>query len=1509
MHETALFYSKHFVDTYLKNADFTKIKIVEIGSLDVNGTIRSNFPKNANYTGLDFNSGKGVDVVLQKPYELPFESSSIDVVVCSSCFEHSEFFWLLYLDILRILKRKGIFYLNAPSNGYFHQWPVDCWRFYPDAGHALVSWGKTSGYNPLLLESFIGRHSSETIGVGGFWNDFVAVFLKDRKLEDKYPSRIIHNLNDYRNGYTSQHDYILQDNPLSADFETIIDLKNGFNELKTSLDSKEVKLQEFKHTQQEMIKTQEILNNLLSEKEQLLLNSESNLGSAKNEIDVLLKQLNQEQKKSSEFKLELEKAIGEVNRLHELTNSQKLEIDATLSNLSNLESENESTIINLKSSFEYEKNNLNEIISSLDNKILNNMNEISALNTSLASAKIDISNRNDNIENLKFEILQKENLISELREQQTANQLVEDKLNAELQVIADDLRAKVNSLSQLQSEVGILTSEIKLKDSMLTDLETQVLSSSNREAELIKSFNSLSRILEQKEQTICSMKLSLDTSEEKIIQLNSNAENLRDELNQKTDEIKSSLIKIAELESGLKVLEDETLSSWIKLEYAVDEVKSLQNNQASLEILIQDKDRKIDILTQQAQSALIKFKDFSKECEAMSRSVLDYERRIQSYDMTIGELKKSNSDLAHDLSDAVENISLLKQTSEALKVELNSKDEQHKNTIDSIINELAQSNSHKQNYENLLIDKEAQLANIEQNFKAVINDKDNQLLVLSVAAEQMRAAYKAHVTDLELAVWKEKTALYNFKSMLKPKSILKNSTLSIYKKLPLNPNQRKKIKDFVFSNFSVAFANSAIYNEWKINNQALSVTYNLDLNTHDQSIQNNSEKPMVADGDWEWNSFDNLSKVISNENRKKISEYVPEVADIIDFSHISLIDASSQISFPHNNDIPEITILIPVYNNLRLSLECLQSIAKYTCENLSYEVLVADDCSEDNSFDVLSSIPNLRIIRNAQNLGFLANCNNALPQINGKYLIFLNNDVQVTPGWLESLRNTFDKEDNVGAVGPKFIYPSGHLQEAGAMFLPDGSTIMVGLNDDPHKDRYNYIRRVDYISGACLMMRTELAKKLGGFSEQFLPCYCEDSDLCLRIQQEGSFIYYNPNAEVIHHLSKTTCDIDETLKTQSIRKNVNILRTKWFDRLNDYGSPRLIAFYLPQFHSIPENDAWWGAGFTEWTNVKKAKPNYVGHYQPRIPADLGYYDLTNVQVMRNQAALAKRYGVFGFCFYYYWFDGKRLLETPVDNLLNTPDVDIPYCLCWANENWTRKWDGQSKNILISQNHSADDDERVILDLIKYFNDPRYIKVDGKPLILVYRVSIFPDFKATAKIWREICKKKGVGDIYIVLVESMELVHKNTHPSIYGCDASVEFPPHELAHQIDIPGEILNNDFSGAVGDYRTIALRYATRDFPRYKRFKGVMPGWDNTARMQDKSFIFHNATPGAFQAWLTETIYQTKLQHYGDERLIFINAWNEWAEGAYLEPDQRFGHSYLQAVSNALDAEKLLRK
>ncbi|TWT18617.1 hypothetical protein FQY83_14670 [Luteimonas marina] len=343
---------------------------------------------------------------------------------------------------------------------------------------------------------------------------------------------------------------------------------------------------------------------------------------------------------------------------------------------------------------------------------------------------------------------------------------------------------------------------------------------------------------------------------------------------------------------------------------------------------------------------------------------------------------------------------------------------------------------------------------------------------------------------------------------------------------------------------------------------------------------------------------------------------------------------------------------------------------------------------------------------------------------------------------------------------------------------------------------------------------------------------------------------------------------------------------------------RLVAFYLPQFHPIPENDAAWGAGFTEWRNVNRATPQFDGHAQPRLSGDLGDYDLRDTDVMRRQAELARRHGIGAFAFYFYWFNGTRPLEAPLQAWLRNRDIDLPFCLCWANESWSRRWDGRDNEIILGQQHSAEDDLAFIRHVARYLEDPRYLRVDGKPVLLVYRPSLFPDIRATAGRWRSECERLGVGGIHLCYVQGFE----RPDPGDIGFDAAIEFPPN-LSEPTDITRwqRLLNPDFAGKALDWRQLAAGALRRSPPPYTLYPCVNPGWDNEPRRTGLGRVFLHASPRRYRDWLSSTIRERLASPRPDERLVFINAWNEWAEGAVLEPDRRLGHAWLHATSEGL--------
>lgn len=354
--------------------------------------------------------------------------------------------------------------------------------------------------------------------------------------------------------------------------------------------------------------------------------------------------------------------------------------------------------------------------------------------------------------------------------------------------------------------------------------------------------------------------------------------------------------------------------------------------------------------------------------------------------------------------------------------------------------------------------------------------------------------------------------------------------------------------------------------------------------------------------------------------------------------------------------------------------------------------------------------------------------------------------------------------------------------------------------------------------------------------------------------------------------------------------------------------PRLIAFYLPQYHPIPLNDRAWGKGFTEWRNVGKARAYFDGQYQPRLPGELGYYDLRIPEIMDQQADLAREHGIHGFCYYYYWFNGTRPLHLPIDNMLRRRKPEFPFCFCWANENWTRRWDGMEKEILIAQNHTPEDDLAFLRFIMPALEDPRYIRVNGKPLLLVYRTELFPDPKATAERWREEAMRAGIGDLFLVRCEGFD---PWTTPDSVGFDASYEVPTFILPDELkvaDLKPLNVSPEFKGRIYDYGKIVDYYCTRPEVPYRRYRGPMLAWDNTPRHNERAVVFHDVTADKYERWVRDSLEHARRRFAGEERLVFINAWNEWAEGSYLEPDLKFGRQFLEATQRAVTSSAALQ-
>jgi hypothetical protein len=351
---------------------------------------------------------------------------------------------------------------------------------------------------------------------------------------------------------------------------------------------------------------------------------------------------------------------------------------------------------------------------------------------------------------------------------------------------------------------------------------------------------------------------------------------------------------------------------------------------------------------------------------------------------------------------------------------------------------------------------------------------------------------------------------------------------------------------------------------------------------------------------------------------------------------------------------------------------------------------------------------------------------------------------------------------------------------------------------------------------------------------------------------------------------------------------------------SEQGLPKRLAFYLPQFHKTPENDAWHGTGFTEWTVVANSKPVFPGHHQPHLPADLGFYDLRVPETRQLQANLARAHGISGFCYYHYWFKGRRMLERPFGEVLHSGQPDFPFALCWANESWYRRWQGSTDELVIEQEFDAEDDVEHIRWLIEAFRDKRYIRIKGRPLFAIYRPQDLPDPQQTVQIWREECSAAGIPDPWLV---GFETRGNSVDPSTIGFDAGAEFVPHGITDLLTpLPGPMFA-DPTNTYFDYSDMASAYSERPEPPWTRYPCVASGWDNTPRRRNgEALITMRPSPERYGSWLDDAMKRQQA-HQGGDGVVFINAWNEWAEGAHLEPDTVDGRAYLEATKAVVES------
>jgi len=352
---------------------------------------------------------------------------------------------------------------------------------------------------------------------------------------------------------------------------------------------------------------------------------------------------------------------------------------------------------------------------------------------------------------------------------------------------------------------------------------------------------------------------------------------------------------------------------------------------------------------------------------------------------------------------------------------------------------------------------------------------------------------------------------------------------------------------------------------------------------------------------------------------------------------------------------------------------------------------------------------------------------------------------------------------------------------------------------------------------------------------------------------------------------------------------------------------KVLALNLPQFHEVRENNEWWGKGFTEWTNVRKAQPLYEGHAQPMVPLE-GYYDLSKVEAINHQAELARQYGVYGFIYFHYWYEGRKMLEKPCEILLQHPEIDINYCFCWANHSWTRAWDGKEQQVLLEQTYGTEEDWAAHIDyLLPFFKDERYIKDANRPMLVIYNSSVIPEVNKMVDYWEKRVQKEGFEGLYVVEYISTKCTEPHIEKSVAVYEDeplySLRFQtnPFQKAYRVFVK-RTKRTEYQNYDHIYQMMQMK--TRTYDGRAIIQGCFPAWDNTPRRGNKgAMVVKGASPKKFGKYLNELLMCKRKEVSKD--YIIVNAWNEWGEGAILEPSVKDQYQYLEEIKRCIDCNK----
>jgi lipopolysaccharide biosynthesis protein len=1476
MHDTALETGRRFFELYWRD---TFERILDIGSMNVNGTLRDVAPQGCSYLGTDIAPGAAVDVVTNTAEAgLPFADDSFDVVVSTSCFEHDQMFWQTFLEMLRVVRPHGFMYINAPSNGPYHGYPYDNWRFYPDSGRALQAWAEKSGFKGYrMVESLTVLRQSD------IWNDFALVFAGPQA---EFPEVLLQdrdaNIYNARN-WKSDEIHLFVDK--TEDMRLIDCLASENNELRQDVAKKNEEVANGRHeiaalrTKIEQNPLIPVVHNLNQDLRDLRVRNEAQAG-----------QLASVEQALAVAAAEQRLTLAALEEVREQSRDLSIELDSRSAQTISLAKE--------KARLQGENTRLQESNAALQAcgaelraRAEASESEKKALEASLASAA------------------------TELHRSGVALQ----EARSELAGICDVAAAALQKAPQSDTKPSPLSAVAALRDEAMS-LQDRVARLSEKERQMELQISNLQR--SPMRSALKAIHRTLHGNPEIIEKIDFIRKSKAFEFRYYKDENKiwgsrNRCIKHYLFAPDFRILRPTPLFDGIYYTSTYQDVANSRVNPFYHYLrfgITEGRDpnplfstawylaRNPDVasgtmnpLTHYLRHGAREGRDphplFSTNWYlSQYPDVKEAGANPLAHFLLYGAQEGRNPNPYFDSQWYLERNPDVRGAGDVavyhyLKVgHREGRDPSPRFSVNAYRERHLAGNPEIEPLSHFLaFDRRS--ADLEISPAATQSVSQSPSTVVSRTGENPGSSVAFETIDLQK--WRVQ---FPDRVEMSPSSSEIGIFLHIYypdlteELLRAIESIKRPYQLYISTDSSEKF--DLINNVIKYNGLAsqamikivsnigrdfgaLFLGFSEEIRRHDICLRIHSKKSTHNSAEFgeRWRRY-LIDELVGTEARAReiigafetnpdlglvIPHHWPSIANWVTIgdNHSQLSALLQRVGLSIGPDDP---IEFPSGAMFWFRSKALAPLLDLNLQEDDFRPAKG----EDRDATIAHAIERGLVFFNC-----LAGCKwTKVPRLNGLEELDLPTVMHlVSESGLFDTDFYFSKYPDVKKARANALK---HYCEAGYREDRDPSPLM----DTKFYRRLADIRERDVNPIVHYLLEGQPA----GFPLKrpaVRPATVQVDDLYAAYKRLGS----NPE-----YVGETRPLLrDSTVKP--------------------------IAFYLPQFHPFPENDRFWGRGFTEWTNTSKAPQLFAGHYQPRLPGELGFYDTRLKEVVARQMELARQYGVYGFCLHHYFFDGKPVMRAPYNHILENPDLDLPFCIHWANEPWTATWDGLATRggTLLPQTHSPKDDLAFFEDIAPAIGDPRYITVDGRPLLVIYRPRLFPDMAATIERWRECCHKAGLPDLYLTVMQTG--FEGRVDPRKFGFDAAIEYPPHnfpmqEISDQIDLYDPF----FTGRIHDYREAKAAALARKKEKYKLFRGIITDWDCTARRGNPDILI-NSTPEDYGDWMRQLCEQTARNLPESEQFIFINAWNEWAEGAYLEPDRKFGYAYLEANARAINS------